>query len=131
MEPVEPWRADELSLSVSKGFWANTGQQPASEIGQEMPLKPCRIRDTPETEEDVTRSFLGQLVPALSSWGIGAGHARYTGVEMGTPHSAGWTQVMAPSTARKACMPFVLTYFYSVLCVGSFVPIVSIHVCMT
>lgn len=111
MEPVEPWRADELSLSVSKGFWANTGQQPASEIGQEMPLKPCRIRDTPETEEDVTRSFLGQLVPALSSWGIGAGHARYTGVEMGTPHSAGWTQVMAPFHCQESMDAFCFNIF--------------------
>ena len=26
------------------------------------------------------------------NWGIGAVHARYTGVEMGTPHSTGWTK---------------------------------------
>lgn len=70
-------------------------------------MKPCRIRDTVVTEEDVTRSFPGQLVPALSSWGIGAVHARYTGAEMGTPHSTGWpSDGSLPLPGKHVCLLF-------------------------
>lgn len=35
-------------------------------------------------KEDTIHSFLGQLVLALSSQGVGPGHTRYTRVEPGT-----------------------------------------------